>query len=63
LVAITGMGGAAASAGAGALTRAGAKALASWGMAGGLDPSLQAGTILLPDEIVGANGRIHRSET
>jgi adenosylhomocysteine nucleosidase len=63
LVAITGMGGSAASAGARALIRAGAKALASWGMAGGLDPSIRAGSILLPEEIIGQDGRIHRSET
>jgi adenosylhomocysteine nucleosidase len=63
LVATTGMGGSAASAGAKALIRAGAKALASWGMAGGLDPSLQAGSILLPEEIVGVDGRVHRSES
>ena len=28
-------------------------------MAGGLDPSLQAGAILLPQEILGADGRMH----
>ena len=59
LVAITGMGGSAAAAGARALVAAGANALASWGMAGGLDPSLQAGAILLPQEILGADGRMH----
>jgi adenosylhomocysteine nucleosidase len=62
LVAVSGMGGLAASGAAAALIRAGAKALASWGMAGGLDPSLKAGEILLPTEIVGPDGRVHYSE-
>jgi adenosylhomocysteine nucleosidase len=56
LVAVTGMGSAAASRGADALIRAGAAALASFGLAGGLDPSLAAGTILLPTEIIGLEG-------
>lgn len=57
LVAVTGMGSAAASAGARALIDAGATALASWGMAGGLDPTLDAGAILLPSEVLGPNGK------
>jgi adenosylhomocysteine nucleosidase len=63
LVATTGMGGAAASTGARALIEAGATALASWGMAGGLDPSLRAGAILLPTEVLGADGRLHHTES
>lgn len=59
LVMTTGMGSSAASEGARALIAAGAKALASWGMAGGLDPSLQAGAILLPTEVMGPDGRVH----
>jgi len=31
-------------------------------MAGGLDPSLQAGEILLPTEVVTSGGRVHRCE-
>jgi adenosylhomocysteine nucleosidase len=31
-------------------------------MAGGLDPSLQAGEILLPSEVLTADGRVHRCE-
>jgi adenosylhomocysteine nucleosidase len=54
LVAVTGMGGAAASRGADALINAGATALASFGLAGGLDPALSAGVILLPTEVIGA---------
>jgi len=57
LVAVTGMGGEAACAGARALIEAGATALASWGMAGGLDPALSAGAILLPTEVIGSDGQ------
>lgn len=60
LVATTGMGRSAAAVGARALIDAGAKALASWGMAGGLDPSLQAGAILLPNEVLG--NRVYQCE-
>jgi adenosylhomocysteine nucleosidase len=63
LVAITGMGSSAALMGANALINAGATALASWGMAGGLDPSLGAGAILLPTEVLGPDGRIHATES
>lgn len=52
LLAVNGMGCAAAAAGARALIDAGADALVSWGMAGGLDPALGAGAILLPSEIL-----------
>jgi adenosylhomocysteine nucleosidase len=52
LVAVSGMGRAAAVAAAGALVDAGATALVSWGLAGGLDPRLQAGTICLPSAVV-----------
>ena len=57
LVAVTGMGGSAAAKGAGALIEAGATALASFGLAGGLDPALRAGAILLPAEVIGSDGR------
>ena len=39
-----------------ALVSAGAGALVSWGMAGGLDPALVAGTVFLPGEVVAADG-------
>jgi adenosylhomocysteine nucleosidase len=55
LVAVTGMGSSAAAAGSRALIEAGATALASWGMAGGLDPTLDAGAILLPTEVIGSD--------
>lgn len=51
LVTIAGMGGAAAAVGARNLVDAGAAALVSWGMAGGLDPALAAGRIFLPSEV------------
>jgi adenosylhomocysteine nucleosidase len=57
LVCVSGMGSEAAAHAAQALVEAGAGALVSWGMAGGLDPSLTAGTLLLPTEIVGRDGQ------
>lgn len=39
-----------------ALVSAGAGALVSWGMAGGLDPALVAGTVFLPSEVVASDG-------
>jgi len=56
LLAVSGMGMAAASQSAQALVEAGAGALVSWGMAGGLDPALVAGTVFLPSEVVAAEG-------
>ena len=50
------MGSEAATLAARTLVDAGAAALVSWGMAGGLDPSLAAGTLILPTEIVAPNG-------
>lgn len=56
LLAVSGMGGAAAALGARALIDAGATALVSWGMAGGLDPRLAAGAIFLPTEVIALDG-------
>jgi adenosylhomocysteine nucleosidase len=56
LLAIAGMGCAAAALGACNLVKAGAAALMSWGMAGGLDPALAAGRIFLPSEVAGIDG-------
>jgi len=56
LVAISGMGDAAASRGARTLIDAGAGALVSFGVAGGLDPALAAGTLCLPSEVAGLDG-------
>ncbi len=57
LLCVSGMGGQAAARGAQQLVDAGAAALVSWGMAGGLDPSLIAGALLLPHAVIGANGQ------
>ncbi len=56
LVAVSGMGRAAAVGAADALVEAGATALVSWGLAGGLDPGLRAGTICLPSMVVSRDG-------
>jgi adenosylhomocysteine nucleosidase len=52
LLAVSGIGRAAAAAAARRLVLAGAGALASFGMAGGLDPTLICGTVVLPEEVV-----------
>jgi hopanoid-associated phosphorylase len=57
LLIVSGMGAAAAAAGARVLIGAGATALASFGLAGGLDASLRAGAICLPCEVVGPDGK------
>jgi adenosylhomocysteine nucleosidase len=51
LIAISGMGLAAAAAGTARLLAAGAGALMSFGMAGGLDPTLAAGCLFLPSAV------------
>jgi adenosylhomocysteine nucleosidase len=56
LVATSGMGLAAAAAGAGRLIEAGAGALMSFGMAGGVDPALRAGCLFLPPEVSSPEG-------
>ncbi|HYA20780.1 MAG TPA: hypothetical protein VEG25_09075 [Burkholderiales bacterium] len=40
------------------LLEAGATALLSWGTAGGLDPELSAGTLVLPQQVIGADRRV-----
>jgi nucleoside phosphorylase len=50
------MGGAAAAAAARRLVLAGATGLASFGMAGGLDPTLICGAVLLPEEVAPVDG-------
>jgi len=56
MLAVSGMGCAAAAHAAQLLVDTGVTALASWGMAGGLDPTLKAGTILLPSHVISADG-------
>jgi adenosylhomocysteine nucleosidase len=58
LLVVSGMGPAAAGQGARRLVEAGAGALISWGVAGGLDPALVAGTLLLPSEVASAEGEV-----
>jgi adenosylhomocysteine nucleosidase len=58
LLVLTGMGPSAARAGAERLLAAGAGALVSWGLAGGLDPALPAGRIFLPSEVLTPTGAL-----
>lgn len=55
-VALSGMGGAAATQSARGLVEAGAQALVSFGMAGGLDPALAPGTVFFPSEVMSPDG-------
>jgi adenosylhomocysteine nucleosidase len=52
LLVVSGVGVSAAAAGARRLAATGARALISWGVAGGLDPGLAAGTLVLPRVII-----------
>lgn len=56
LLAVSGIGGALAGAAARALIDAGATALMSFGLAGGLDPALRAGSVILPREVISRDG-------
>ncbi len=56
LLAVSGIGAEAAAHGASALVAAGARSLASFGLAGGLDPALQPGDIVLASEVVSLSG-------
>jgi adenosylhomocysteine nucleosidase len=56
LLAISGMGCAAAGLAAGRLIEAGASALMSFGLAGGLDPRLTAGSVVFPSEVISRDG-------
>jgi adenosylhomocysteine nucleosidase len=56
LLVVSGMGPAAAERGALTLVAAGVRALMSFGLAGGLDPALATGTVLLPQEVVSPEG-------
>ncbi|HXA36505.1 MAG TPA: hypothetical protein VNW26_09255 [Steroidobacteraceae bacterium] len=56
LLAVGGMGSALAAIAARKLVDAGACALVSYGLAGGLDPTLSAGTVVLPGAIVSRDG-------
>jgi adenosylhomocysteine nucleosidase len=56
LLAVSGMGGALAAAAARCLVDAGASALMSVGLAGGLDPCLGAGSVVVPSEVISRGG-------
>jgi hypothetical protein len=56
LLVVSGVGARAAAAAARALIEAGAGALLSFGLAGGLDPALPAGTVCLPSEVISGEG-------
>jgi adenosylhomocysteine nucleosidase len=56
LLIVSGMGRSAAGDGARRLVQAGARALVSFGLAGGLDPALIAGTLVLPREVISPEG-------
>ena len=56
LVAVSGVGAAAAEASAAKLIEAGASALMSFGLAGGLDPALPAGRLVFPSEVISRDG-------
>jgi adenosylhomocysteine nucleosidase len=56
LLAVSGMGAALAALAARNLVDAGAAALMSFGLAGGLDPTLSAGTVVLPDAVISRGG-------
>jgi len=60
LVALSGVGPERARAAALRLLTAGATALVSWGVAAGLDPGLRAGSLLLPERVIGADGTTYR---
>jgi adenosylhomocysteine nucleosidase len=56
IVAVSGIGGSAATLAARSLVEAGVGSLVSWGMAGGLNPALRAGTICLPHAVISSAG-------
>jgi len=62
LVAVSGMGRTAAAGAARSLVDAGATALVSWGLAGGLDPRLLAGTICLPSVVASPDGAMFATD-
>ena len=56
LIEVSGGGEGRAGAAARRLLERGASALVSWGVAGGLDPDLEPGTVVLPDVVIDADG-------
>lgn len=62
LLHVSGMGHARAHAGAVQLIRYGARALVSWGTAGGLAPGLEAGKLVLPDIVMNEQNQIFKTD-
>ena len=60
LVALSGIGAERAYTAGSVLVSQGATALLSWGYAAALDDRLNAGCLILPERIIGANGEIHQ---
>jgi hopanoid-associated phosphorylase len=60
LVETSGVGAEKAGAAARMLLDRGAIALVSWGVAGGLDPTIDPGTVVLPDAVIGTDGSRHK---
>jgi len=58
LVQLGGVGPEAGAAAARELVAAGVSALVSWGMAGGLDPALRAGSLMLPAAVMSSDGAV-----
>jgi adenosylhomocysteine nucleosidase len=58
LIAVAGIGAPAAGRAAAAVMKAGARALVSWGYAGGLAPNLTSGTLVVPDRILCTDGSV-----
>jgi adenosylhomocysteine nucleosidase len=56
LLALSGIGCVAAAAAAQALVDAGVAALMTFGMAGGLDPALKSGSVVIPSELISSDG-------
>ncbi|HEU4341739.1 MAG TPA: phosphorylase [Candidatus Binatia bacterium] len=59
IVALSGIGAERAYAAGSRLIAEGATALVSWGFAAALDPRLNAGSLILPEHIIGASGGVH----
>jgi adenosylhomocysteine nucleosidase len=58
LLVLSGIGPVSAAEGARRLVLSGVRALISWGVAGGLDPKLAAGTLVLPEAVISPEGRV-----
>ncbi len=63
LLAVSGIGPRRAQRAGEALIARGAAGILSWGIAGGLDPALGTGTLLLPDRVIGTEGRVFPADS